>query len=232
MERSDRVAAIRAEIATNIGGIRLGAPSTTDELVGEDAIIDPMMRYAADAPEEAGVFGGNFVMFGYDDTGRDFATNTRDVLRDTLAEKRIDGERVSIRGHAHHPPAFAYEAAVPIFQNPLKRSRRGDDPSRTGHAVCWATMPPNDVLAVQSAMRGKTVEEFVDIRQKEREVGSNNITNLERGLRASEPVVPAIIMELNTDGENIYQEGRTRAFIARELDIPWVNVLFAVNKKK
>jgi len=232
MERSDRVAAIRAEIATDIGGVRLGAPSTTDELVGEGAIIDPMERYADAAVERVDVGAGGFVVFGYDDTSIDFATNTRDVLRRVLDTGRTNGTGVSIRNHTRHPPVFSYDVAVAPYAATLRRSRQGENPTRTGHAACWATMPPLDVLAVQSAMRGKTVEEFIDIRQRERRAGSSNITNLERGLRASEPVVPAIVMELNTDGENIYQEGRTRAFLARELDIPWVNVLFAVNKKK
>jgi len=227
--RRDRIAAIHAEIAEMLSEPTLGAPTTTDTF--ETDTISPIERYAADAPERVQASGDEFVLFGYDDSKPGYP-ETRAVLRDVLETGEVEGEQVTFRSHDHHPPAFTYEPAVPVFQSPLRRARSGDRAGDISHACCWVCMRPRDYLRIQASMRGRDVETFVEIRVNERSRGRENITQLERGLRAAEPVVPPVVLEVDTDGNNIYQEGRTRAFIADDLDISWMNVLVAVNKDR
>jgi len=236
MVRTDprQQAEIREEIDLMTNALAFNAPVTRGE------IINPATRYAPSNPRQC----GDFVVFGYYNPDAEFDIDSgtlRDRLCQRLNSDRLGGKTVDVRPHTAAAPVFTYDPQLPVFISSLRNARLGADsqdgisPSRIKHVMAWVCMPPQDFLriSVEMAYNADTVSEFISQRVDQKARGSENITSIERGFRRDSPVLPSPVLELGYDARvRDFQEGRTRAFIARERGVEYMNVLVAMNKER
>lgn len=172
-----------------------------------------------------------FVVFGTeDDTARSSLRNTLDTgtIGPLTVEFVPDG-----------PAVFAFFDDTNWFFNRTFMAATANEFGVWNFALAWVWMRTEDLLDAEAVIgsTGGLWDSDPETHRGEDMLADgldrNKLQDVVKGLHESEPVVPATTIEFDRNGHiRDYQEGRHRAAAADRLDIPWVNVLLAVNRKK